>query len=91
MCKATLLIGVHRLAEIAQRCGKNVANLSLAEIEELAVVAHAKAKRTKDKRVRHRKPDVEQSTGKKSLVTDEVTERTLQQSPSFAETSPEKN
>ena len=38
--KATLMLGLYRLTEIVERNGKSIANLDLASIEELAIVAY---------------------------------------------------
>lgn len=43
VCKATLLLGIHRLEELMERCGeKGLTHLSLDALDELVVAAHRK-------------------------------------------------
>ena len=64
--KAVMLVGIYRLGEIAERCGKNTAGLTITELEEIAVVAHKKAKRggkrTRGRRHDRSEPCTEQNT-----------------------------
>ena len=51
VCKATLLLGIHRLEELTERCGgKGATSLSLEAIDELVVAAHRKAQNRRQKR-----------------------------------------
>lgn len=45
VCKATLMLGIHRLTEIADRAGSGITQITVAAIEELVVAAHQKQKK----------------------------------------------
>jgi hypothetical protein len=43
VCKATMLLGIHRLSELMERCGeKGLQNLSLDAIDELVIAVYKK-------------------------------------------------
>lgn len=48
VCKATLLLGIHRLKELSERCGSpGLTHITVGAIEELVIAAHKKAKNRK--------------------------------------------
>jgi|LauGreDrversion4_2_1035121.scaffolds.fasta_scaffold474291_2 hypothetical protein len=48
VCKATLLLGIHRLKELSERCGSpGLTHITVGAIEELVIAAHKKAKNKK--------------------------------------------
>lgn len=50
VCKATLLLGIHRIQELMERCGEtSLTHLSLEAIDELVVAAHKKSKHRRRK------------------------------------------
>lgn len=50
VCKATLLLGIHRIEELMERCGEtSLTHLSLEAIDELVVAAHKKSKHRRRK------------------------------------------
>ena len=40
VCKATLMLGIHRLTEIADRAGPGITQITVGAIEEIVVAAH---------------------------------------------------
>ena len=92
--KATLLIGMYRLTEISERCGKSVANLSLSAIEELAVVAHQKSRQQRKRMARNSKKNEFDTSQKQSTFAgaSEIAPRgVISHESSFLLTSPEHN
>jgi len=50
VCKATLLLGIHRLKELSERCGApGLTHITVGAIEELVIAAHKKAKNKKQR------------------------------------------
>lgn len=48
VCKATLMLGIHRLKEIVDRCGEGgLTQLSLEAIDELVIASHKKLQKKK--------------------------------------------
>ena len=56
VCKATLLLGIHRLTELSERVGPGVTQLTVDAIEELVVAAHKKHKKRQRKEQSFDKP-----------------------------------
>ena len=56
VCKATLMLGIHRLTEIAERSGPGITQITVGAIEEIVVAAHSKQKKRKRREGQLAKP-----------------------------------
>ena len=47
VCKATMLVGIARLMEVSSRGGLSISNLSVSDLEEIAVMSLARLRKSK--------------------------------------------